>query len=293
MRQAPQVATDTRYCWWRWRKGASSDDSPPVEKLRLPQSLRSVGIASSIAYVSGNLLILLAVQPDTVVGACFWVLLHGVTVSFYFWVGYNPGYLLPSGGEGRRVEGERVDGVQGEGENGSVGEVGREVTVEGRDKVPGDITGYRNEYRGGGMDMFGYVVDDDEEAMYGDDGDDAQAEVVGKACMDQEDTEENWNSKREEGEEECYLKSYCDVCKVWQPLRTKHCRQCNHCVLTFDHHCFFIGGCVGEFNMWRFYTFLLLQSVTLLSDSLVVSTHVSVWSLRRGHCCIVDLHYSH
>jgi len=41
-------------------------------------------------------------------------------------------------------------------------------------------------------------------------------------------------------------KHYCKKCDVWQPYRTKHCNLCEGCVSKFDHHCFWIGSCVGE-----------------------------------------------
>jgi len=41
-------------------------------------------------------------------------------------------------------------------------------------------------------------------------------------------------------------KHYCNKCDVWQPYRTKHCNLCEACVSKFDHHCFWIGTCVGE-----------------------------------------------
>jgi len=51
---------------------------------------------------------------------------------------------------------------------------------------------------------------------------------------------------------------YCVVCKIEQPLRTKHCRQCNRCVATYDHHCPWIGNCVGERNRRYFFYYLCL-----------------------------------
>lgn len=48
------------------------------------------------------------------------------------------------------------------------------------------------------------------------------------------------------------IRRWCSVCRLWQPLRTKHCDKCGRCVRKYDHHCYCIGGCVGEFNHLRF-----------------------------------------
>lgn len=61
---------------------------------------------------------------------------------------------------------------------------------------------------------------------------------------------------------------YCPVCMMHQPLRTKHCRECGHCVRTHDHHCPWIGTCVGEGNHLFFFFFLLAQSIELMVFSL-------------------------
>ena len=49
---------------------------------------------------------------------------------------------------------------------------------------------------------------------------------------------------------------YCKNSKMYLPRRAKYCNKCGYCVLTFDHHCFWIGGCVGEFNHRSFFAFL-------------------------------------
>eukprot|EP00930_Biecheleria_cincta_P042121 TRINITY_DN28978_c0_g1_i1.p1 TRINITY_DN28978_c0_g1~~TRINITY_DN28978_c0_g1_i1.p1 ORF type:complete len:451 (-),score=52.32 TRINITY_DN28978_c0_g1_i1:44-1396(-) len=52
---------------------------------------------------------------------------------------------------------------------------------------------------------------------------------------------------------------FCKTCNLHQPLRTKHCRDCGHCVRTHDHHCPWVGTCVGEGNRLYFYWFLVAQ----------------------------------
>lgn len=52
---------------------------------------------------------------------------------------------------------------------------------------------------------------------------------------------------------------YCTVCNIEQPLRSKHCRNCNRCISTYDHHCPWMGNCVGERNRKYFYWFIVSQ----------------------------------
>jgi hypothetical protein len=54
-------------------------------------------------------------------------------------------------------------------------------------------------------------------------------------------------------------KHFCKDCNVDQPIRSKHCKDCRFCVATFDHHCFWIGNCIGEKNRPFFFFYLNLQ----------------------------------
>ncbi|XP_060934991.1 palmitoyltransferase ZDHHC12-B [Limanda limanda] len=56
----------------------------------------------------------------------------------------------------------------------------------------------------------------------------------------------------------------CGHCLLQQPMRSKHCQTCQHCVRRYDHHCPWIENCVGERNHRWFVLYLLVQLLVLL-----------------------------
>ncbi len=55
----------------------------------------------------------------------------------------------------------------------------------------------------------------------------------------------------------------CVHCQARQPPRTKHCHDCGRCVRRMDHHCWWLGNCVGYNNHRLFIGYLAAQTTLL------------------------------
>jgi len=88
---------------------------------------------------------------------------------------------------------------------------------------------------------------------------------------------------------------FCDYCQLYQPLRSKHCKSCERCIARYDHHCFFIGNCVGENNHLLFMVYLALESV-LVFWTMIVSfdgyqkaPNLDSWLINNGMVLFVTV----
>ena len=53
------------------------------------------------------------------------------------------------------------------------------------------------------------------------------------------------------------IENFCPYCLVKKTYRSLHCLICQKCVDEFDHHCFWVGNCIGKNNYTLFFIFLV------------------------------------
>lgn len=71
----------------------------------------------------------------------------------------------------------------------------------------------------------------------------------------------------------------CPTCHIFRGPGVSHCKKCDNCIENFDHHCPWLGNCIGKNNYFYFIIFLIFCNAFVLSN-LFTSIGIMIYRSR-------------
>ena len=87
-----------------------------------------------------------------------------------------------------------------------------------------------------------------------------------------------------------YKSNFCVSCKIFLSPNTFHCKICNNCVESFDHHCTWLGNCIGKNNYKYFCLFLLCFNSIIIFNFCVSLCNIIVLinNVKSRHSSLIS-----